>query len=770
MPKKQNKEKLFTKKDLIFFLIFLSLFLILFKNFFFANNTFYIRDTTLVEIPTRKLCTELYQEEGIPLWTDAYGNGQPFLANPKHAVFYPSTFLYLFLSFFTAFKLHYLIHVIIGWLGIYYLSKSFSLSQLASFFSATVFVLSGMFLSSFEFYNHVAALCWMPWILLLLNRPIKKLYRKIVAMSVFWVLMILAGTPYVIIMTLIFALIQLICLGDKKRRKLILASLSLIFAVLISSVQLLPSIEMLSQSDRDPQKKTMWSLELIQLSNLVFPNILGNDRDTEVNHFWGAHLFDKEYPLYYSFYVGFGVFILFFIGLKKPRDKRHIFFGAAFLIFFILAAGRYLPFYDLIKKIPPFSVLRYPVKYFMGCLFSLTMLSAMGFDRLFHSNKLKNNWALFLTSLSLSLIILFALFKNTFLQSLPKLFVIDNSQLLSKLEAYLWHGLFAFLIFSFLIFIFLFLKIKLRILGPLFLILVIIDLVLVNGNINPVTSTLFFDKPDYVQSEKREIKIYRENHLPYDVKENLQKSIQYHNFLRQSLCPFCGLGYDTEYFFNRDFYGVYNKEYHKAFDTLESLPKEKLKMILEKTGCDYYIGHHPLPDLTFHKKIIEGHEVFFQKLAEKQNQVYLVYNTVKEDNVEKKIELYLERSFNPLETAVIEKDFEFEETIGENSYKIDIKSSKSRKEKYLIKTPKKALLVIPDRFQPGWKAWINGEKSDVFKVNLASKGVVIPPGEHEVELKYFPSSFLYGAIISSVSICIILLFLLINIKRDRKKL
>lgn len=704
------------------------------------------------------------------MWTDAYGNGQPFLANPKHAVFYPSTFLYLFLSFFTAFKLHYLIHVIIGWLGIYYLSKSYSLSQLASFFSATVFVLSGMFLSSFEFYNHVAALCWMPWILLLLNRPIKKLYREIVAMSVFWVLMILAGTPYVIIMTLVFALIQLICLGDKKRKKLILASLSLIFAVLISSVQLLPSIEMLSQSDRDPQKKTMWSLELIQLSNLVFPNILGNDRDTEVNHFWGEHLFDKEYPLYYSFYVGFGVFILFFIGLKKPRDNRHIFFGTAFLIFFILAAGRYLPFYDLIKKIPPFSVLRYSVKYFMGCLFSLTMLSAMGFDRLFHSNKLKNNWALFLTSLSLSLIILFALFKNTFLQSLSKLFVVDNSQLLSKLEAYLWHGLLVFLIFSFLLFLFLFLKIKLRILGPLFLTLVIIDLVLVNGNINPVTSTSFFDKPDYVQSEKREIKIYRENHLPYDVKENLQKSIQYHNFLRQSLYLFCGLGYDIQYLFNRDFYGVYNKEYHKAFDTLESLPKEKLKMILEKTGCDYYIGHHPLPDLTFHKKIIEGYEVFFQKLAEKQNQVYLVYNTVKEDNVEKKIGLYLEKSFNPFESAVIEKDIEFEETIGENSYKIDIISSKSRKKKYLIKTPQKALAVFPGRFQPGWKAWVDGEKTDVFKVNLASKCLVIPPGEHEVELKYFPLNFLYGALISLVSVCIILLFLLINIKRDRKKL
>jgi len=763
----QNKEKLFIKKDAIFFLIFLFVFLFLFKSFFFTNSTFYVRDTTLVEIPTRKLCTELYQGEGIPLWTESYGNGQPFLANPKHAVFYPSTLLYLFLSFFTAFKLHYFIHVIIGWLGIYYLSKSFSLSQIASFLSATVFMLSGMFLSSFEFYNHVAALCWMPWILLLLNRPVKKMYKKILVMSVFWALMILAGTPYVIIMTIIIVLLHIVFLENKKKNKIAFVSLSLIFAVLISSVQLLPSIEMLSQSDRNPQKKTMWSLELIQLSNLVFPNILGNDRDPEVNHFWGAHLFDKQYPLYYSFYIGFGVILLFCIGLKKPRDKKHIFFGATFLIFFILAAGRYLPFYTLITKIPPFSFLRYPVKYFMGCLFSLTMLSAVGFDRLFHSNKLKKKPAVSIISISLILLILFALFKNTLLKSLSKIFVIDNSQIINKLEGYLWQGLWSFFIFSALIFLFLLLKIKPKIFGFLFLILVIIDLLLVNGNINPVTSTSFFAKPDYVKSEKREIKIYRENHLPYDVKENLQKSIQYHNYLRQSLCPFCGLGYDIQFLFNRDFYGVYDKEYHDVFDTLESLPKEKLKMILEKTGCDYYIGHHPLPGTTIEKKTIEEYEVFFQKLAEKQNQAYLVYDTIKKDNIEKKIELILEKDFNPHETAVIEKDIELEKSRGENPNKITVINSESCKKKYLINTNSEAIAVVPGNYHPGWKAWIDGKKTEVFKVNLASKGIMIPPGEHEVELKYFPSSFLYGIIISLFSVFTILLSLLISIKKKR---
>jgi len=397
------------------------------------------------------------------------------------------------------------------------------------------------------------------------------------------------------------------------------------------------------------------------------------------------------------------------------------------------------------------------------------MFSAVGFDRLFHLNEQKKNWAVYLISLSLSILFLFALLKDVLLKFLSKLFVIDNSQIISKLEGYVWHGLFAFLLFSFLIFLFLFMKIKLRVLRPFFLILIIIDLVLVNGNINPVTSISFFDKPHFVQTEKREIKIYRENYLPYDIKENLQKSIQYHNFLMQSLYPFYGLGYGIQYQFNRDFYNVYNKEYHDAFDLLKSLPKEKLKMILEKTGCDYYIGHHLLPGITADKQIVEGYEVFFQKFSKEQNPVYLVYSTRREDDIKEKIKLYLEKDFNPFEIAVIEKDIELLKIKDKNFYKITVINSESCKKKYLINTNSDAIAVVPGNYHRGWKAWVDGEKTDVFKVNLASKGIVIPPGEHEVELKYFPLSFLYGAIISLVSISVILLFLFINIKRTAKK-
>jgi hypothetical protein len=191
----------FKKQDSIFFIIFGVIFLLLFYSFFFQSNTFYDRDITLLEIPLRIHTAELLKQGNWALWTDAHGNGQPFLANPKMAVFYPTTWLYLIFPFFVAFKIHYLIHPLIGWLGLYLLAKTFGISKKAAFLASTIFHLSGIYLSSFEFYNHIAAMAWMMWALLFhrLDPPIRS-FKFILGIFV-WVLLILSGAPEFIVIT-----------------------------------------------------------------------------------------------------------------------------------------------------------------------------------------------------------------------------------------------------------------------------------------------------------------------------------------------------------------------------------------------------------------------------------------------------------------------------------------------------------------------------------------------------------------------------------------
>jgi len=62
------------------------------------------------------------------------------------------------------------------------------------------------------------------------------------------------------------------------------------------------------------------------------------------------------------------------------------------------------------------------------------------------------------------------------------------------------------------------------------------------------------------------------------------------------------------------------------------------------------------------------------------------------------------------------------------------------------------VLVLTDTFYPGWKAYVDGEPTEIYRVNGLVRGVFLRGGDHTVEFRYFPASFLAGLAISGVSI------------------
>jgi len=74
-------------------------------------------------------------------------------------------------------------------------------------------------------------------------------------------------------------------------------------------------------------------------------------------------------------------------------------------------------------------------------------------------------------------------------------------------------------------------------------------------------------------------------------------------------------------------------------------------------------------------------------------------------------------------------------------------------------------ILIPDTYYPGWKAFVDGEETEIYKTDLIFRGIKIPAGEHKIELQYEPESFRCGLLISGVSTILILghtLYLLKN--------
>ncbi len=79
-------------------------------------------------------------------------------------------------------------------------------------------------------------------------------------------------------------------------------------------------------------------------------------------------------------------------------------------------------------------------------------------------------------------------------------------------------------------------------------------------------------------------------------------------------------------------------------------------------------------------------------------------------------------------------------------------------------------VVISDVWYPGWKAEIDGHRLDVLKANYLFRAVSVPAGKHELRLFYQSGSFYLGAVISLLSILILVITYLINRNLQRTSL
>ncbi|MCQ3978213.1 MAG: hypothetical protein DPW09_32710 [Anaerolineae bacterium] len=66
------------------------------------------------------------------------------------------------------------------------------------------------------------------------------------------------------------------------------------------------------------------------------------------------------------------------------------------------------------------------------------------------------------------------------------------------------------------------------------------------------------------------------------------------------------------------------------------------------------------------------------------------------------------------------------------------------------------LLVFSQIFYPGWQAKIDSQPAELLRVNIIQQGVVVPEGQHTVELVFSPTSFWLGAAISLTALLVCL--------------
>ena len=67
---------------------------------------------------------------------------------------------------------------------------------------------------------------------------------------------------------------------------------------------------------------------------------------------------------------------------------------------------------------------------------------------------------------------------------------------------------------------------------------------------------------------------------------------------------------------------------------------------------------------------------------------------------------------------------------------------------------------------PGWRAYVDGVETPIYRANYLFRGVVVPQGQHTLVFAYRPTSVLVGAAISLVALVLAAGLLIVSWRYD----
>ncbi len=227
----------------------------------FSEKTLVLRDTFFEFRFLYDFARENLLNGIIPLWNPYSNCGQPFIANPQSAFFYPLNWIYYLLDFHPASTLFIFIHLLLAGTFMYAFIKPIVKSSRLSFFGGLVYMLNGLLVSRIEFLSEFASLAWLPAILALL---------RITVLTPSWLSSVLLGLAIAIqffsghtpsfYYTALFGFIFMVFIfwahyPKKQKAPAVLHAMKFliaagVLALLLVMIQLAPTYELFTQSLR----------------------------------------------------------------------------------------------------------------------------------------------------------------------------------------------------------------------------------------------------------------------------------------------------------------------------------------------------------------------------------------------------------------------------------------------------------------------------------------------------------------------------------------
>ena len=340
-----------------------------------GQRTFVFGDFGLFGYPLAYYHRQSFWRGEVPLWNPLSDFGLPFLAQWNTLTCYPLSLIYLLFPLPWSLGIYCLFHLFLAGLGMYLLANQWTTNRLAAAVAGTAYAFSGLTLHCLIWPNNIAALGWMPWVILCVDRATRSGGKNTVIAAVVGVMQMLAGAPEIILFTWTIAL--LIVLSQSFRAALparvSLQRLVTVAALVtgLAAIQLLPFIDLLAHSHRDAsQANTACAMPITGWANLLVPLFRCTSSPPglffQPGQFWT-----------YSYYLSLAVVAAALCSVWLVR-KRQIWLLAGLTgLCLVLAMGDQAYLYAWLRRaFPPLNFVNFPVKFVVPVTLCVPLLGA----------------------------------------------------------------------------------------------------------------------------------------------------------------------------------------------------------------------------------------------------------------------------------------------------------------------------------------------------------------------------------------------------------
>jgi len=775
--------------------------IVLFHQFIFSDQMLFGTDTIEAGVMFRSFYANFVKDyHQIPMWDPYLFGGMPFVDAMHGDTFYPLAILQFVLPLHKALGWKLVLTVFLAGFFTYLCLRAFGFSRSISLLGGLAYMFSANLVSwvygGQDGRMYITSL--LPLLFLFMEKGLNtKRFIYYLGLGGSIGLLILANHPQLAYYALwslgLYFLFRLFLQyqdlkGEsftQRIRPLLRPVLLFIFSVLLglslSLIQILPPyIYVNKYSPRAEGAKgyeyaTSWSSHPEELVSQIAPEFSGYNVSEE-STYWGRNPFKLN-----SDYGGIIPLLFAFLGLLLVKDRKKWYFLGLSVLAIVYALGAHTPIYRLFYwLVPQVKNFRAPSLIMFLLIFSVVFLASFGLQRILSGIKSQNEQKRLFTALKI-VVIIFGVLALLFTIGGQALLSIWNGILYSDISAQKKGAMLQNLPniqrdfwVTFLLIggaaTALYLLIKSKMKSTVFIIsigcLTVIDLWRIDFKfIQNFDYHSFFRKDSVVEFLKKDPDKFRVMVLPGTLRgQNLlalydiPQVFGYHGNQLKRYDEFTERKY-------RETAGTQKEFYNRYTQFLFGPKPDILNVKYLISGADF---SHPK-----FNKVYQGNAIFVFQNVQCLPRARIVFDYEVIEDKEKTLEKLKDPEFDHNNKIILEKDphlsLPFDDTVRTFG-SAEVVEEKINDLKVRVKLSRSGFLVLSENFYPAWKAFVDGEETEIYRANYTFRAILLEEGEHEVRFIYDSSYYKLAKNISGISILFVFFVLIFGfVKKPFKR-